>query len=234
MPDHSPSEILLLDEMQQLLQSAVHDLRSHQRRTGIAAQLVLETSGEEERRDLVQQILQGVSRTEELLAAIGRYAVSLTPSCYSIASCPSASALRFALANLDRQIRESGATVTVGELPELPGDRDRLAELFEQLLSNSIKFRGPGPPAIEIGARREPEGWLFSVTDNGMGIPAKYKDRLFIPFRRLHGADVPGTGLGLAISRKIVEAHGGHIWVDARENPGGVTFCFMLPAGDGT
>ena len=112
------------------------------------------------------------------------------------------------------------------------GDRDRLAELFEYLIGNALKFRGQDPPAVEIMARSVPEGWLFSVRDNGIGITPKYRDRLFTPFRRLHGAEVPGAGLGLAISRKIVEAHGGRIWVEDG-GVSGVTFSFVLPAVDG-
>ncbi|HTB12902.1 MAG TPA: ATP-binding protein [Bryobacteraceae bacterium] len=222
----------MLNEVQQFLQSAVHDLRAAQRRTAVASELLLQCADDRERADLSAQMLQGLSKTEELLAGIGGYANAITPHRYVMTVFPSSRAVRFALANLDLQIRETGATITVSDLPDLPGDRDRLAELFEHLIGNSLKFKGPDPPGIVIGATLRPEGWLFSITDNGMGIPPKYRDRLFIPFRRLQGSDVPGAGLGLAISKKIVEAHGGRIWIEAREGPG-VTFCFLLPAGDG-
>jgi light-regulated signal transduction histidine kinase (bacteriophytochrome) len=235
-PNRSSLESGLLDETQRFLQSAVHDLRAAQRRTAIAAELLAEASNDDGndqgRTDLVAQMLQGLSKTEELLSGISRYATALAAVHYSISIFPSASAVRFALANLDREIRETGATISVGDLPEIPGDRDRLAELFEHLIGNSLKFRGPEPLTVEIGASRVPEGWLFSVKDNGTGIAAKYRNRLFIPFHRLQGADVPGAGLGLAISRKIVEGHGGRIWIEAREEPG-VTFCFSLPGRDG-
>jgi signal transduction histidine kinase len=230
--DKLSQETHLLDEVQQFLQSAVHDLRAAQRRTGIAAELLLQSADDQERSDLAAQIAQGLSKTEQLLTGIGSYAMVLTPSRYVIAVFPSIRAVRFALANLDREIRDTGAMVAVGELPEIPGDRDRLAEVFTQLIGNSLKFRGPEAPSIEIEAHRGPEGWLFSLKDNGIGIPVRYRDRLFIPFRRLQGADVPGVGLGLAISRKIVEAHGGRIWIEAGEGPG-VTFSFSLPAAVG-
>jgi light-regulated signal transduction histidine kinase (bacteriophytochrome) len=142
------------------------------------------------------------------------------------------SAVRFALAHLESEIRDSGATVTVGDLPEIAGDRNRLAELFEHLIGNALKFRGPDPPAVEIGARRTSEGWVFSVKDNGIGIAPKYRDRLFIPFRRLHGAEVPGAGLGLAISKKIVDGHQGRIWIEDGDALG-VTISFVLPVPDG-
>lgn len=219
-------------EMQQFLQSAVHDLRAAQRRTGIAAELMLQTDAKEERAELAGQLLQGLSRTEELLTGIGRFATAFTPSRYSMATFSCSSAVRFALANLDKEIRETSATVVFEGLPEIVGDRDRLSEVFEHLIGNSLKFRGPDPPAIEVTAYQVPEGWLFSVRDNGLGIPSKYRDRLFIGFRRLQGADIPGSGLGLAISRKIVEGHGGRIWIGENDAPG-VTILFSLPITDG-
>jgi light-regulated signal transduction histidine kinase (bacteriophytochrome) len=220
------------DEQQQFLQSALHDLRAHQRGVCVAAELLLEAADDRERAALVDQIKKGLTKTEHLLNAIDRYASALTPSLYSITLFPSASAVRFAIANLDHEIQEANAAVTVGELPEIQGDRRRLTELFENLLSNSIKFHGQDPPEIEIAAGRAPDGWLFSVTDNGIGIPEKYRDRLFVPFRRLHGADVPGAGLGLAASRKIAEGHGGRIWIDSPA-AAGARFCILLPAADG-
>jgi light-regulated signal transduction histidine kinase (bacteriophytochrome) len=229
--DKSPPDIQLLDEIQQFLQSAVHDLRAALRRTAISAEL-LQSAGDRERTELTAQLLQGLTKTEELLSGVSSFAIALTPSHYSIDAFPCNRAVRFALANLDRKIRETGAIVTVSDLPEISGDRDRVAELFEHLIDNSLKFRGPDPPVIEINATRKSEGWLFSIKDNGIGIPSKYQDRLFIPFRRLQGADMPGAGLGLAISRKIVEAHGGRIWIEA-QNGSGVTFLFILPAADG-
>ena len=231
-PPKSHPEIDLLNEMQRFLHAAVHDLRAAQRRTGTAAELLIDAGDDRERRELASQLLQSLSRTEELLAGIGSYGTAVARGNYSIHSFPSASAVRFALANLDNNIRETGATVTVGDLPEIMGDRDRLAELFEHLIGNALKFRGPDPPAIEIAALRAPEGCLFSVKDNGIGILPKYRDRLFVPFRRLHGAEIPGNGLGLAISKKIVEAHGGRIWIED-DGGSGVTFSFMLPGADG-
>jgi light-regulated signal transduction histidine kinase (bacteriophytochrome) len=231
-PHNSSSEIQLLDEIQQFLQSAVHDLRAAQRRTGIAAELLLQPATDQERSELTAQLLQGLSKSDELLIGIGNYATALTPSRYSFNVFPCNRAVRFAIATLDPMIRKTGATVTVADLPEISGDRDRLTEVFEHLIGNSLKFRGADPPIIEINAHRTSEGWLFTVKDNGVGIPGKYRDRIFIPFRRLHGAEIAGTGLGLAISKKIVEAHGGRIWIDPVEGPG-LTLAFTLAAIDG-
>lgn len=230
--DHTSPGIQLHGEVQQFLHSAVHDLRAAQRRTAIATELLLQSSSDVERSELAAQMLQGLARTEELLTGIVSYANALTPSRLGTAIFPSSRAVRFALQNLDRAVRETGATVTVGELPEILGDRDRLAELFEHLIANSLKFHGLEPPVIEIGAVGVPEGWLFTVSDRGEGIDPKYWDRLFLPFHRLQGPEVPGAGLGLAISRKIVEAHGGRIWIESRDGPG-VTIAFTLPSGDG-
>jgi light-regulated signal transduction histidine kinase (bacteriophytochrome) len=230
--DKSASEIQLLNEMHQFLQSAIHDLRAANRRTAIAAELLVQTDNSQERKDLAAQMAEGFAKSEDLLSSIGSYATAVSPGSYKMAVFPSARAVRFALANLDRGIREAGATVNLADLPEIPGDRDRIVELFERLIGNSLKFKGPDAPVVDIAAVRSPDGWVFSVKDNGVGIPAKYRDRLFIPFRRLHGADIPGAGLGLAISRKIVEAHGGRIWIESAEGPG-ATFCFLLPAADG-
>jgi light-regulated signal transduction histidine kinase (bacteriophytochrome) len=221
-----------LDDMQRFLHAAVHDLRANQRRTGTAAELLLQASDGEERAILASQLLHSLAKTEELLMGIGRYAVTLTPASYTMHLFPSLSAVRFALVHLDREIRETNATVSFGDLPEIRGDRDRVVELLGHLIGNAIKFRGPNPPAVEIAANRVPEGWRFSVKDNGIGIAPKYRDRLFIPFRRLHGTDVPGAGLGLATCQRIVAAHRGRIWIEDGEGPG-VTFSFTLPAGDG-
>jgi chemotaxis family two-component system sensor kinase Cph1 len=230
--DKSSTENRILGETQHFLQSAVHDLRAAQRRTAISAELLIEAPPGPERNELVSQISLGLSKTEELLAGISKYATALTPTHYSFTTFPATTAVRFALANLDREIRESGATITVAELPEVLGDRDRVVELFEHLIGNSLKFRGSHQLLVEIGAQRVPEGWLFSVKDNGAGIVPKYRDRLFTAFRRLEGADVPGSGLGLAISKKIIEGHEGRIWIEDNQDPG-VTFCFILKAVDG-
>jgi light-regulated signal transduction histidine kinase (bacteriophytochrome) len=227
----SHPEIELLNEMQHFLQTAIHDLRAAQRRTGTAAELLLQAD-DQDREGVAAQLLQGLSKTEELLTAIGKYAAALTPAGYAMSLFPSSSAVRFAVAHLASEIHVAGAAITVGDLPDIAGDRNRLAELFEHLIGNALKFRGPDPPSVEIGARRASEGWIFSVKDNGIGIAPKYRDRLFIPFRRLHGADIPGAGLGLAICKKIVDAHGGRIWIEDG-GASGVTFCFLLPAADG-
>ena len=135
-----------------------------------------------------------------------------------------------ALSNLTLAIAESGASVTAGDLPTVAGDSGQLGHVFQNLISNAVKFRGEQPPVVHISAERDGDGWLFRVSDNGIGIAPEYFERIFVIFQRLHGREkYSGTGIGLAIARKIVERHGGRIWVESK--PGnGTTFLFTLPA----
>ncbi len=133
------------------------------------------------------------------------------------------------IADLDVATKEAGATITRGPLPVVMGDGVQLGQLFQNLISNAIKFRGERSPEVRIDAERDGLAWRFSVQDNGIGIEPEYAERIFVIFQRLHSrADYPGTGIGLAICKKIVERHGGRIWVESR--PGeGTTFRFTIP-----
>jgi len=138
--------------------------------------------------------------------------------------------LETAIANLRHPIDESRAIITRGEMPRLVADPIQLAQVFQNLIDNALKFRGPGAPEVRIGARKDGQVWIFSVGDNGIGIPPEWTGRLFGLFRRLHTKEeYPGIGAGLAICRNVVERHGGRIWVTSQ--PGvGSTFFFTLPA----
>jgi PAS domain S-box-containing protein len=126
-------------------------------------------------------------------------------------------------------IEESGARVTHGPLPTIPADGGQLFQLFQNLIGNAIKFRDHRPHEVHVGAERADKGWLFSVKDNGIGIDPQYGERIFLIFQRLHTMDqYPGTGIGLAICKKIVERHGGKIWVESKAGEG-ATFKFLLP-----
>jgi PAS domain S-box-containing protein len=131
--------------------------------------------------------------------------------------------------NLSAVIKENHATVTKDPLPTVRGDEAQLAQLFQNLIGNAIKFRKPDtPPLVHVSAKKARKQWLFSVRDNGIGMEAKYFDRIFQIFQRLHThAEYPGTGIGLAICKRIVERHGGRIWLESA--PGeGTTFFFTL------
>ncbi|MBU6401622.1 MAG: PAS domain S-box protein, partial [Verrucomicrobia bacterium] len=134
-----------------------------------------------------------------------------------------------ALANLSVAVCDSGATVTHDSLPTVKADDVQLTQLFQNLIGNAIKFRGAAPPVIHVSAVRVPGAWQFAVRDNGIGIDPQFNERIFIIFQRLHTSqEYSGTGIGLAICKKIVERHGGRLWVESA--PGrGSTFFFTLP-----
>src|SRR5205807_2034203 len=140
------------------------------------------------------------------------------------------SPLERALANLRAAIQDSGATVTRDKLPTVHCDEVQLAQLFQNLIGNALKFRKPdAAPAVHVGAADHGEEWEFTVRDNGIGIEPHYFERIFLVFQRLHNkGEYPGTGIGLAIVKKVVERHGGRIWVQSQ--PGaGTTFHFTMP-----
>lgn len=133
------------------------------------------------------------------------------------------------LLNLKVALEESRATITHDPLPTVTADATQVAQLFQNLIANAIKFRGPHPPVVHVGVRLEGEHWHFSVRDNGIGIAPEHFERIFVMFQRLHPrAKYPGTGIGLSICKRIVERHGGRIWVESKLGQG-TTFHFLLP-----
>jgi signal transduction histidine kinase len=135
-----------------------------------------------------------------------------------------------ALRNLGRALEETGARVEAESLPTVPADEGQLVQLFQNLIGNAVKFHGDEPPRVRVEAQRRNGEWEFAVADNGIGIDPDYGDQIFEIFQRLHGRDeFTGTGIGLAICRKIVDRHGGRIWLES--TPGeGSTFRFTIPA----
>ncbi len=137
--------------------------------------------------------------------------------------------LKDVLQTLDSTIQESGSVVTVTELPLVSGDRTQVAQVFQNLIGNAIKFRGEVPPAIEVRAEKTGDDWLFSVSDNGIGIAPEHAKNIFVVFQRLHSrSEYPGNGIGLAICKKIIEHNGGKIWVESQTGSGS-SFKFTLP-----
>ncbi len=140
-----------------------------------------------------------------------------------------AAALSQARVNLTAEIRRSAATVESSELPAVRAELSLITSLFQNLISNAIKFRGDQPPVVRISADHADNFWLFSVTDNGIGVEPEYADRIFVIFQRLHDRTAyAGTGIGLAMCRKIVEHYGGQIWLDTSFRDG-ARFRFTLP-----
>jgi hypothetical protein len=134
-----------------------------------------------------------------------------------------------ALANLQSSIKGAGATVTYDDLPTIQADPTQLMQIFQNLIGNAIKFRGTDRPChVHVGAEQKDGRWVFWVRDNGIGIAPEQYNRIFVIFQRLHTRDkYPGTGIGLAICKKIVERHGGKIWVESKLGEG-TTFYFAL------
>ena len=126
-------------------------------------------------------------------------------------------------------IEEAGARIEVGDMPRVHGDAAQLVQLLQNLVSNALKFRAGEPPRIRIDCTAGDAGWCFSVRDNGIGIAPEYAERIFVMFQRLHSRTAyPGTGIGLALCKRIVERHGGRLWVEPAEG-GGSVFRFTLP-----
>ena len=138
-----------------------------------------------------------------------------------------------AVEHLQPIIESTGARVTHAPLPAVLADDVQMLELFENLMGNAVKFHGAESPRVHIGASRLGEQWLLFIRDNGIGIDPQYNEQVFGIFQRFHSqVQYPGTGIGLAISRRIIERHGGRIWVDSE--PGkGTTFYFTLQPTDG-
>ena len=138
-------------------------------------------------------------------------------------------ALDKALANLIFQIEDSGAIITSDAMPRIKADMTQITQLFQNLIGNAIKFQSGRVPQIHIGVERKKDEWQFMVRDNGIGVAPEYLERIFIIFQRLHRkAEYPGTGIGLAICKKVVERHGGRIWVESVVDKG-TAFYFTLP-----
>lgn len=136
--------------------------------------------------------------------------------------------LTTAISNLEPAINYSSATITHGELPKLRASEPLLTAVFQNLIDNALKFRADSPPTVHIDATRDGPDWLFSVTDNGIGIDPAHAERIFIIFQRLHTRGAyPGTGIGLAVCRRIIDHHGGRIWLDPTTQ---TRFNFTLPA----
>jgi light-regulated signal transduction histidine kinase (bacteriophytochrome) len=180
--------------------------------------------------EFIGYVVEGALRMQHLIddllaySRVGRIDRGLAPT-----DCSAVFAT--ACANLRQAVEEAGAAVTADPLPTVPAEESQLLQVFQNLIANAVKFRGPDPPLVHVGARRDGPDWRFWVRDNGIGIEPQYAGRIFLIFQRLHTRrEYPGTGIGLAICKKAVERHGGRIWVESE--PGrGSTFYFTVPAG---
>ncbi|MCT9932655.1 ATP-binding protein [Planotetraspora sp. A-T 1434] len=219
-------------ELEQFAYVASHDLQEPLRKVASFSQMLEQRYADQlddRARQYIAFAVDGAKRMQLLIndlldfSRVGRVGGELTP-------VASEDALDRALRNLDALLTDAGATVTRDDdLPEVVGNTLLLSQLFQNLVGNAVKFRGSEPPLIHIGAERDGGMWEFHCSDNGIGVDPKYADRIFLIFQRLHPRDVyPGSGIGLALCRKIVEYHGGRIWLDGGEGAG-ATFRWTLP-----
>jgi len=183
---------------------------------------------DQERQEFLRYIADAIERAERLLADLVTYSLQLRPLDQPESQVDAEAVLAAVLLGMERSIRDSGAQITHDPLPGVTFDFERLSQLFRELIANAIKFRAPGAPQIHISASASEQGTTFSVRDNGIGIDPRYHDQIFEVFKRLHGREFPGTGMGLAVCKRIVEQHGGAIWVES-ESGNGATFRFRLP-----
>lgn len=217
-------------DLQRFAYVASHDLQTPLRSIGSFADLLQSTYGEtldEQGRDWLRRTSQSVTHLRSLIDDLLAYSsVDAAPRAFE--RVPLREVVDRASLLLDAAVRESNARITCDELPEVLGDRTQLVQLVTNLVGNAIKYRGPAAPVIHVGAERQGDGWLFAVRDNGIGIAPKYHQQVFEVFKRLHDAkQYPGTGIGLAVCRRVVNRHGGKIWVESKAGEGSV-FYFTL------
>ncbi len=218
-------------DLQQFAYVASHDLQEPLRAVAGYCQLIetrLRDNPDEDVQTFLGHAIEGAKRMRALINSLLDYARVETQG-KGFEAVDMKDPLREACANLQVAIEESSAEVVVGDVPTVQGDRDQLVRLFQNLIGNAIKFRGDDVPRIRVASEENADHWLFSVRDNGIGLEQQYADRIFVIFQRLHArSKYPGTGLGLAITKRIVERHGGRMWVESQ--PGvGSTFFFTLP-----
>jgi light-regulated signal transduction histidine kinase (bacteriophytochrome) len=220
-------------EVSEFLLHACHDLRTPLRAIRTRAELILRAAGAgpEPASEHLGPILDGARKIELLTDAISRYAIALQTDTASFQITPMKVMLRTVLQKLDKDMRDSGATVEYGELPKVTGNPDRLMDVLESLLRNAILHRGPAAPAIHVSATQQDDGWVFAIQDNGTGIDKDDLETIFKPFNRVYGSSNRGAGLGLAACRRIIERHGGRMWAESQAGNGATIF-FTLPSSE--
>ena len=219
-------------ELEQFAYVASHDLQEPLRKVASFCQLLqrryagqLDAKADE----YIEHAVDGAKRMQALINDLLAFSrVGRTAQRHEPVSC--AVLLAQAWANLAADVRRTHATIEVGELPVVLGEASLLTAVFQNLVGNALKFRADEPPRVMVSARRDGEFWLLEFSDNGIGIEPEYAERIFVIFQRLHDkATYPGTGIGLAMVRKIIEYHGGRIWLDTTITAG-ARFWFTLPA----
>ena len=220
-------------DLEQFAYVASHDLQEPLRAVGGYVKLIQRRFPENvdpKAKEFIAGAAEGATRMERLITDLLAFSRVGTRG-GDFVSADFGALLDDALQNLQFTIKSANVQITRDPLPTLVADPTQIMQVFQNLIGNAIKFRGEHPPRIHIGARQEAQQWVFSVRDNGIGIEPQYFERIFHIFQRLHTRKAyPGTGIGLAICKKIVERHGGAIWLESQLDQG-TTFFFSLPAG---
>jgi signal transduction histidine kinase len=221
-------------ELEQFANVASHDLQEPLRMVAMFAQLLSDryTGRLDSDADaFLSFLVEGAHRMRGLIDGLLSFS-RVQSAARELEPTNSEEVLRRALADLTVIMEQSGAEVTHGPLPAVMADSSQMEQLFQNIIGNAIKFAGNGPPRVHVSADRLGGHWVFSVRDNGIGIDPRYHDKIFGIFQRLHPRDAyPGTGIGLSICKRIVERHGGRIWVESAEGQG-ATFYFSVPAAE--
>ena len=218
-------------ELQEFAYALAHDLQEPLRMVVNFTQLLAEEHRGKLSRDADQYIsysVEGALRIEALQQSLLNYLEVTDRDSDRLSPVDCNQVLTQTLLSLQTAIQQSGATVTSDPLPATVADKTMLTHVFHNLIGNSIKYKGDAPPTIHISADRTAGGWLFSVRDNGIGIDPADSEFVFGMFKRLHGKETPGTGIGLALCKKVIERHGGRIWVESVAGRGSV-FKFTIP-----
>jgi PAS domain S-box-containing protein len=218
-------------DLQQFAYTASHDLQEPiMVVAGFVNLLARRYKGklDEKADEFIEYAIDGTKRMQVLIKDLLDYSrVGSTGRSFTPTDC--LSALDKAVFNLQIVLKASGAVITHDDLPTVMADSSQLIRLFQNLISNAIKFHGKEAPRIHISAKQKEDEWIFSFKDNGIGIDPKFSDQIFVMFQRLHTKkEYPGTGIGLATCKKIIERHGGRIWVESEPGKGS-TFFFSIP-----
>jgi PAS domain S-box-containing protein len=218
-------------ELEQFAYVASHDLQEPLRMVSSYTQLVLRRYGERldgDAKEFMAYVVDGAARMKQLIEDLLAYSRVGTRG-KEFKPVPVETAVRRAINNLRAALEETGASITYDAMPTVEADDVQLAQLFQNLMGNALKFRSASVPRIHVAVKEQADEWEFAVQDNGIGIEPQYFDRIFMVFQQLHTkGEFPGTGIGLAICKKVVERHGGRIWVSSKPGEGS-TFHFTLP-----
>jgi light-regulated signal transduction histidine kinase (bacteriophytochrome) len=218
-------------DLEQFAYTTSHDLQEPLRNIAIFSELLVQNYGSRLDADgdrILQVITSSVARMSALIRDLLAYSRVANLDAAPRNPVDLNKIVEWACSNLSAKIMESQTTVQADPLPTVRCDQVQMVQVFQNLIDNAIKYAGAVQPLVHISAEKVGAEWRFHVKDNGIGIDPDYRRQIFGIFKRLHGRDVPGTGIGLALTKRVVERHGGHIWVEANV-PRGTTFAFTLP-----